>query len=482
MTFTAITARHDAVYSSSSQRRITAYRIERKDGEILRLTTYDQPLWIGSEEFVPSGETTATGGVSAMATRRESSLSEHNSGVEGIISSDTISTADLRAGLYHGATVTVHMLDGAYPWAGRITKVYEVADVVFDTDGRWRFDLVSTIAARLRTKKGEVISRTDRNRIFDVRSTRYQRHWAGVSGSCDFSVTGGRFVTLAAGGLSDVFAVGDRLKVDQVGANDDYEAPIIGVTDTQLTLDGYAESFVLSAQTGVTSDLNRVPERLVESEWVVGHAAGNYAKVSQVINTYTFRASIPRATISAITAQSSGQTLVDTVSNHYLCGATPTPGHYIRIPFGIRGNVGHVSGINGSYTTGQVLSGTRIRVFVDTTSAGATLGFVSFEPPAGWFDYGSITWKDGDNAGTVQDIRESTAFVEDTSGGFAGYVQITLDSEPAQPIKVGDDLSMVTGYDGTPEQCYDKFGNIVNFNGEPTVPSADVLLKTPSAS
>lgn len=80
---------------------------------------------------------------------------------------------------------------------------------------------------------------------------------------------------------------------------------------------------------------------------------------------------------------------------------------------------------------------------------------------------GMVTWTSGANKGLSQKVRTHTA---------AGVV--TLVMPMVLPIAVGDQLTVVAGCrKRLMEDCKAKFGNVLNFQGEPHRPSPDQLTK-----
>lgn len=92
------------------------------------------------------------------------------------------------------------------------------------------------------------------------------------------------------------------------------------------------------------------------------------------------------------------------------------------------------------------------------------------QPPAFPDDYlgeGMVTWTNGANTGLSQKVRTHTA---------AGVVTLVLPM--VLPIAVGDQLTVVAGCrKRLMEDCKAKFGNVLNFQGEPHRPSPDELTK-----
>jgi hypothetical protein len=84
----------------------------------------------------------------------------------------------------------------------------------------------------------------------------------------------------------------------------------------------------------------------------------------------------------------------------------------------------------------------------------------------GYFTYGVVSWLTGQNAGYKMDVRQS-------SPG-----SITLALPMTYPIAVGDTYSIVAGCDKTASTCRQRFGNFVNFRGEPFIPGTDAILRS----
>lgn len=87
-------------------------------------------------------------------------------------------------------------------------------------------------------------------------------------------------------------------------------------------------------------------------------------------------------------------------------------------------------------------------------------------PPDAYFAGGLLTWTTGANAGLAMEIKGYTAASQ------------TIELSLPMPFAViaGDAFSAVTGCDKTFAVCKTKFGNTVNFRGEPHVPGNDRLF------
>lgn len=88
---------------------------------------------------------------------------------------------------------------------------------------------------------------------------------------------------------------------------------------------------------------------------------------------------------------------------------------------------------------------------------------------ANWYAYGPLRWLTGGNAGVVGEVLSSAG----------GTVRL---KEPMRgSIAVGDLFLLTAGCDRRFSTCTGKFGNGVNFRGEPHVPGLDAMLDYPDA-
>lgn len=83
---------------------------------------------------------------------------------------------------------------------------------------------------------------------------------------------------------------------------------------------------------------------------------------------------------------------------------------------------------------------------------------------AGWFTHGLLTWTGGANAGAAMDVKDFAG------GWFELFLPMPRD------IAVGDGYRVHWGCDRRFATCTAKFGNGVNFQGEPHVPGLDFLV------
>lgn len=102
-----------------------------------------------------------------------------------------------------------------------------------------------------------------------------------------------------------------------------------------------------------------------------------------------------------------------------------------------------------------------------TDQAGLTFGANS--QPTGWYDYGLCTMRTGENAGIAREIKEHV------SGTDRAIIYL---QEPFPfPVALGDSATLEAGCDRTFTTCRSKFGNAINFQGEPDVPGTDQVIQ-----
>lgn len=86
------------------------------------------------------------------------------------------------------------------------------------------------------------------------------------------------------------------------------------------------------------------------------------------------------------------------------------------------------------------------------------------------FALGEVRWLSGPNCGQKQQIVSATA------------TAIILTAPPAFPIEESTPVSLLQGCDRTIATCSDRFGNALNFRGEPYLPGNDLLTRYPGGS
>lgn len=136
-----------------SQRRANLWRITRTDGAILRFTDHDHSIDFGGFTYTPMG------GVSPAAYEADSGLETRNTELVGLITSDAISSDDLRAGFYDDAEVVMYRVDWRYPWLGAYkTRRMFIEEIQYSRKG-FQGQVVG-ISSRLRVQVGSLVEQT----------------------------------------------------------------------------------------------------------------------------------------------------------------------------------------------------------------------------------------------------------------------------------------------------------------------------------
>lgn len=99
--------------------------------------------------------------------------------------------------------------------------------------------------------------------------------------------------------------------------------------------------------------------------------------------------------------------------------------------------------------------------FTVGSASGGSVVSTAFTQASGAWGLGFIKWLTGTNAGTTSSVQSND--VASTS--------VFLTSPPAAPIEAGDTGTIFPGCDKTRATCKAKFNNVVNFRGEPDVPT-----------
>ncbi len=142
----------DGVLYNKTHRFTHLWKITRTDAEKLYFTSHNEPIEFDGQTYIPAG------GAKASARQKQSGLRDQNLEFEGVITSDSITHDDLRAGRYREAEVMEHIVDWMYPWAGAIlTARYWISEVKF-TGAIWEA-AIEGITRWIRGKVGDVYGR-----------------------------------------------------------------------------------------------------------------------------------------------------------------------------------------------------------------------------------------------------------------------------------------------------------------------------------
>lgn len=106
----------------------------------------------------------------------------------------------------------------------------------------------------------------------------------------------------------------------------------------------------------------------------------------------------------------------------------------------------------------------------DLTISAVTAGDAFVVPtarPSGLYAFGTCTFLSGSNGGASTEVL-----------GHVGQA-IALFTPMPRPIAAGDQVRLVAGCDKTIETCHARFGNVLNFRGEPHIPGNDKVFSYP---
>jgi uncharacterized phage protein (TIGR02218 family) len=208
----------------------TLWKVERTDGVIFRFTDHDCNIVFEGDTYTPAG------GFDASARQIQSALELENVDINGVISDDAITHADLKAGLYQDAKITETLIDWRYPWLGMImlrtywlvalTYTGEIWNAQLEGITRWLTPKIGRLYTRnCRFKAGDndckAVLSSESGTIYDVSST-------GFNARRTFLVTG----PTAADGFYDYgyMVIGSQtLEISSYLAVGDYKKIVLSI-------------------------------------------------------------------------------------------------------------------------------------------------------------------------------------------------------------------------------------------------------------
>ncbi|RMD90309.1 MAG: DUF2163 domain-containing protein, partial [Alphaproteobacteria bacterium] len=170
----------------------TCWRLQRRDGVLVALTSHDRDLVIDDVVYH------ADGGLDAMAAEERGDLSVGNLEIAGILSGAGLPAQDLAEGRFDGARVDVFLVNWADPAGGTLLVRRGTLGPVTREDGVFRAELLG-LSEALRQSVTEVYSATCRAELGDGRC---QRSLASFERETVVSAVIDAF-TIDVGGLSE---------------------------------------------------------------------------------------------------------------------------------------------------------------------------------------------------------------------------------------------------------------------------------------
>jgi uncharacterized phage protein (TIGR02218 family) len=118
---------------------------------------------------------------------------------------------------------------------------------------------------------------------------------------------------------------------------------------------------------------------------------------------------------------------------------------------------------------------TKTGVITSTPEDNRSFGFNLDDPSNVTNNYinGVVTWLSGQNSGRAMEVKDHIVFPEGPAIGL--FLPMPM------PITVGDTFTVYPGCDKRITTCRDKFNNVVNFVGEPDVPTAGTIVAVTNA-
>ncbi len=137
------------------------WRLTRRDETVLGFTDHDRPIVIGGVDFEPRS------GLTASETRDTMGLAADATDVEGALSSDRISEADIAAGRYDGARVETLLVNWRAPEQHAVLRSATVGKIVLQ-DGRFVVEMEG-IGAALDRRTGRTFRKSCDAELGDAR-------------------------------------------------------------------------------------------------------------------------------------------------------------------------------------------------------------------------------------------------------------------------------------------------------------------------
>ena len=106
---------------------------------------------------------------------------------------------------------------------------------------------------------------------------------------------------------------------------------------------------------------------------------------------------------------------------------------------------------------------------VVTASSGQMIEFAGLAGSAANYGFGQLRWQDGRKCGLSQTIARGEGD------------KLWLVDDPVGAVQAGDRALLTVGCDKNFSTCRDRFGNSINFRGEPHLPGNDLLTRYPGA-
>ena len=412
------------VLSASLQAQLTSttptlawcWRITRADGGIVRLTSLDRDLTM-------DGTYQALGGYVPSAVDTELGWNSQNQTLEAILDSPAITETDLERGLYDYARIECFLVNYLNPPTtltenppNRIIVYRAVLGKLSKSNVRYSFE-AKGYEYLLNNKTGAVTSKLCRARFGDA--------------ACGVNIASHSYSLSAA-------TVASRRQFTLSPVNISVSPP-----GTQLQLTSAAMTWTAAEAEAVSLGGHLVTIR---------NATENQSILNQ-FGTQTLWIGLSRG-IGGQFAWSSGEPI--TYTNWF----NGDPNDYLGIE-----DYGAISWTGQTPGTWNDMPATALGLHYGVLEVPRSpINYTN--APDNWFTYGTVTFTSGLNAGSVREIASYTSNT------------VTLFENAPFPISPGDTMTVTSGCDKTLKNCF-RYNNVVNFQGEPYIPTPDKFVATP---
>lgn len=401
--------------TSQHQTLCWCWRITRNDNAVIRLTNHDRDLYI-------DGTYQALGGYTPSAVDTALGWDSQNQSLQAILDTPAITEADLDKGLYDFARLECFLVDYTdLPVtllenpAKRITLYKAILGKVTRTNNRYTFE-ARGFEYLLNNKIGAVTSKFCRAKFGDT--------------NCKVNLNAHTY------NLSVATVLSSRRQFTLSPAN------------IAITPPGTALTLTSSATTWADAESQAIA---LGGHLVTIRNQSENQRILDLFGTDQLWIGLYKD-VSENWVWSSGEPV--TYTNWFF----NEPNNAGNVES--RGEINHPGQTPGSWN--------------DDDNNDLKYGIIEFPAPSTnytnapdrWFDYGTVTFTSGANVGAIHEIA---TYTNNT---------VTLFEGTAFNIQPGDTIAISTGCDKTLRNCF-RYNNVVNFQGEPYIPTPDKFAATP---
>lgn len=408
-------------------------KVEREDGRVLSFTTHDEDVTLGGVVYE------AQSAIQSTNIRQEVGGSADNVDVVGVLKSTRITDEDLRVGAYDNAQVTAQICDWSNPeWGGVILLRGNIGDIAM-TDGKYTASMRS-LMQRFRQQIGELYS--PMCRVFQLGDTR-----------CKFNLSGNTVDGHPARSNVLITATPDQ-KVFQISGG----VNVIGFYNYGTLRSNAGRNAGYTREIKIHGDEDGLDEQSIStSSAPTGHLAFRASYNFAASSTLSFAIPAGVWESASLVITSAWAILDPTRDGTDTLNMQFPPGQANDVV--VRSNSAHTA----MYVDTLDMGDTTIALI--NAAAGGTMSMAlrHTQPSSSqerWFNV---------------DVSSAVLTLVGPGGGTSN--RIVLHESFPFPVSVGEVFQITTGCNRLPGTCTQKFGNIINFRGEPNLPGTEKLLE-----